>query len=295
MSQMSPNVNGGGGNNSTPPPVDIRSKKWCFTINNYDQSQIDQVVTLVSRQNVVHWVYGFEEGKSGTPHIQGFIQFRNVQRGSFMRRALPGAHLTKAKGTEQDNLRYCSKDGNFQTNIVLRRTREEIVAAVRQRYENVVWRPWQQNVIDIVSGATSQRTIYWLYEKTGAVGKTFLCKFLSLEDSTLICEGKKGDVFNQVNVAIEAGIEPKLVICDIPRVSLEYVSYQSLEALKNGLMYSGKYEGGKCIFNHPKVVCFANELPKINAMSLDRWMIYRIENNELVEVDVNPHVPVFYH
>ncbi len=36
-----------------------------------------------------------------------------------------------------------------------------------------------------------------------------------------------------------------------------------------------------CIFNSPTIVCFANEPPKRDKMSLDRWKVYEIIDKEL--------------
>lgn len=260
-----------------------RSRKWTFTVNNYQSSDLVSVVSLVSTSEA--WIYGFEKGESGTPHIQGYVQFKNQKRFSTLKAALPKAHWEKARGTSDQNYRYCSKEGDFQTNMVPKMTRREIIDLVKQKlYTNVVWRPWQQEIIDISLTSDCPRTIYWFYEQSGNVGKSFVCKYLALADSTIICSGKSSDIFNQVNATIESGTYPKVVICDIPRVCLEYISYQAIECLKNGLLYSGKYEGGKCIFPSPVILCFANERPKVEKLSKDRWDISKIQDNKLYKV-----------
>lgn len=135
----------------------------------------------------------------------------------------------------------------------------------------------------MADAAVDPRTITWIYEKEGNAGKTFVAKFLALRAGTIICQGKAADVFNAVNVAIDKGTMPQLVLVDVPRVTIDYVSYNALECLKNGLLYSGKYEGGTCIFPSPHVICFANEMPALAKMSLDRWKIYEIKEDMLFE------------
>ena len=49
-----------------------------------------------------------------------------------------------------------------------------------------------------------------------------------------------------------------------------------LEQIKNGMIYSGKYEGGQCLFESPHIVIFANSKPEIENMSIDRWNIKEI-------------------
>ena len=61
------------------------------------------------------------------------------------------------------------------------------------------------------------------------------------------------------------------VILDIPRHNLEYINYGLLEKIKDGLIYSGKYEGRDCIFDNVHLWVFANERPDTSKMSADRW------------------------
>lgn len=264
-----------GGNTKTPS---LRTRQYCFTINNYTEEDISQVVSLVSGSQ--SFIYGFE-GDEKTKHIQGFVRFKNQKRFSVVKKAIPRAHIEKAKGSIQDNYKYCSKEGNFKTNIVPKISREEMTDMVLREYDNIVWRPWQQATIDFLSEIPDTRTIRWIYEPTGNVGKSYLARFLACRPGTVVSSGKGTDIFNQVNTLIESGRLPEIVICDIPRVVKEYVSYQALENLKNGFLYSGKYEGGKCLFPHPHVICFANQKPDMYKMSADRWMIYEIKEQEL--------------
>lgn len=55
------------------------------------------------------------------------------------------------------------------------------------------------------------------------------------------------------------------------------VCYQALEALKDGIMYSGKYEGGLCVFDTLHVVVFSNEGPKDGMLSEDRVNLIRLD------------------
>lgn len=70
---------------------------------------------------------------------------------------------------------------------------------------------------------------------------------------------------------MENGIIPQIIIMDIPRTLEGKIHLGTVEALKNGMLYSGKYEGGLCMFAHPHVVAFANFEPDKEDLSLDRW------------------------
>ena len=54
------------------------------------------------------------------------------------------------------------------------------------------------------------------------------------------------------------------------------MNYGVLEKLKDGLLYSGKYEGGVCVLDNLHVICFANEAPLAGVVSSDRWDIKRL-------------------
>ena len=57
------------------------------------------------------------------------------------------------------------------------------------------------------------------------------------------------------------------------------MSYSAIESLKDGLLFSGKYEGGVKLFPPPHVVIFANFLPDMTKLSIDRWDIHTLLNN----------------
>lgn len=264
---------GGEGNSKTSPPPPkknqkpLMSRKWCFTINNYS---VDIIPQLHRDFSTAKYVIGKEVGESGTPHLQGFVEFKNAKSQKRMMKYMPRAHLTKAKGNAKQNYDYCSKDGDFTTNMDFRTFKDKMRDKCLTRYDGVVWKPWQQEILDIKN---DDRTIHWFYEEKGNVGKSFLIKYIALTRNVIICEGKKNDIYNQVNTMMEAEKEPSVIICDIPRTSIDYVNYGVLEKLKDGMIYSGKYEGGQCIFPPPLIICLANKPPDTSTMSMDRWNI----------------------
>ena len=78
------------------------------------------------------------------------------------------------------------------------------------------------------------------------------------------------------------GDTPEFVIYPIPRsYAAEYVSYEAIESVKDMFFYSGKYEGGAICGNCPHVLVFANHPPDTSKMSIDRWNIVQIDENEI--------------
>ena len=145
-------------------------------------------------------------------------------------------------------------------------------------YENVEWKPWQADVLKICDSERESRIINWFWSEKGDVGKSYLARYIALKYDVIICDGKKNDIFNQIRVKIEEEEkEINIVLLDIPRCNMDYVNYGVIEQIKNGLIYSGKYEGGMCVFDHPHVIIFANEEPDYDKFSKDRWNVVFVD------------------
>lgn len=87
-----------------------RSTNWCFTINNPTADDWRRVRSLGS----TYYIVGKEVGEDGTPHLQGYCRFKNARSLATMKKKLPRAHLEVIKGTPEQNIVYCSKDGDFE-------------------------------------------------------------------------------------------------------------------------------------------------------------------------------------
>lgn len=57
---------------------------------------------------------GYEVGKNNTPHIQGYVMFKNQVRFDSIKSQLPKAHIEACKGSADDNIKYCTKGGKFE-------------------------------------------------------------------------------------------------------------------------------------------------------------------------------------
>lgn len=251
-------------------------RRWTITINNYQSDDRKEIIKIIGTKT--QYILAHETGEKGTPHIQGYIEFKNPRTFSGMQKLFPRAHIEVAKGNKKDNFKYCSKDGDYLTNINLETFKQRVINSILKKYENITWKPWQTKVLNLIAeNGEDTRTINWFWEQKGNTGKSFICKYIACKYDVVICEGKKNDIFNQVNIMLEAEKLPKVVILDIPRTNINYINYGAIEQLKNGLLYSGKYEGGVCIFPSPIVIAFANEAPDRRALSEDRWNIIEIE------------------
>lgn len=88
-----------------------RARGYCLTINNWTQEDYDK---LSESQKYDYLIIGKEVGEQGTPHLQAYLYKHNNVAFSTIKKIAPRAHIEIAKGTPSDNIKYCSKEGDFQ-------------------------------------------------------------------------------------------------------------------------------------------------------------------------------------
>lgn len=86
-----------------------RSRGWCFTINNYGFKELIDLMALP----VDYMIFGFEKGKKGTPHVQGYAYFSNKLTFNKLKKYLPTAHVEAQRGPIKKAIEYCKKEGEF--------------------------------------------------------------------------------------------------------------------------------------------------------------------------------------
>lgn len=130
---------------------------------------------------------------------------------------------------------------------------------------------WQARIRDICLAPPNDRDIVWVWEKEGNRGKTQFCKYMAVKHgATLLGNG----AFKDIAQALPD--HPKIVLFNLTRDLEERINYSALEAIKDGVVFSSKYESRTKIFNSPHVVVFSNFSPRIESMSKDRWKIIQI-------------------
>lgn len=87
-----------------------RQRRWALTLNNYTEDELRSVKEL-PKGNITNYVFGLETGEEGTPHIQGFIHFKNAKTLTATKKFLGSDrwHLEAARGTDFENWTYCQK------------------------------------------------------------------------------------------------------------------------------------------------------------------------------------------
>lgn len=228
--------------------------------------------------NALHWAWQVEKGESGTEHIQAVFRFKAQRSFSKLKKELPKPHFEPAKDWKSA-VKYCQKiDTRVNEGDIHVDDKEKPSIVVADPLEGVEKKGWQKVIDGIISAKPSDRTIYWFHDSQGGLGKTTYAKHLAINYSPnfIYLSGKASDIKSAISTMVEKGDEPQICLFDFTRSMEEYISYEALESVKNGIFFNGKYESSMVLFNIPHVIVFANFLPELRKLSADRWDVRSI-------------------
>lgn len=251
-----------------------RSRGWCFTLNNYTSAETLALLDQLHNTEA-NYVFQEETGDNGTPHLQGFAHFKVQIAFSTLRQWNPRIHWERTQSVAA-SIAYCSdpakRSGRCYTSGYTVDTRD-----LRLIFEDDMY-DWQKELLLELRGVPDMRTIVWYCDAIGGCGKTAFARWLiqNQANTMFISTGAAKDICYQV---IKAQIPPETVVFNLPRSAEAGMSYSALESIKDGICFSGKYEGGCKIFPPPHVVVFANFIPDLSKLSMDRWKIRELLTN----------------
>ena len=289
-----------------------KARHWCFTLNNYTPEDLDKLSTPID--GVDHLVFGKEIGASGTPHLQGYVCFQSRKRRSQAITIIGQAHFSVTKFIHQ-SIEYCKKDGDFIewgeppsgkgtrseiedfkssvkegiTDLAeLREAHSEVIAKHKQfaidyiadQLPPVIVEPhplreWQQTLHNRLILSPDKREIIFIVDVKGNSGKSWFAQYYcDLHDNAqIVIPGKKADMAYVIDQT------KKVFFFDCPRSKQgDFIQYDFLEELKNGLIFSPKYESRVKRLNTPHVVVCMNEFPDMSKLSRDRYSVTRLED-----------------
>ena len=280
------------------------SKRWCFTTNNYNEDDIAKFKNV----ECLYIVIGFETSTSGTPHLQGFVTFKEHKRLSAMKKICSKSHWEQAKGTSVQASDYCKKTTDYyeRGNAPLHGRRNDLEKVYEQiragasdleladqfpgqwtryykafaRYRSMLpvsfpsvspypLRDWQQELNGLLNGTPSDREIIFVVDRNGASGKSWFAKYYASLHPGKVQILKPG---KKADMAYELRTDIRVLFMDCPRSRSEVLDYEFLESLKDQMVFSGKYESTTKKFDKPlHVAVLMNEQPLHDKLSRDRY------------------------
>ena len=147
-------------------------------------------------------------------------------------------------------------------------------------------RKWQEQInkrLKELIEEENDRKVIWIYDPVGNSGKTKLCKHLLGSGAFLVTGGKSADNAYRFNYE-------NTVLFNLTRTQEDYTPYALIEAFKDGMLSSPKYQSEMKIWNTSQVIVMANYYPDKSKLSDDRWEVYTLRdgilNGEQVPLEV---------
>lgn len=270
-----------------------RRRRWCFTKNNPSEEDIVFFASLPFKDAASHYVCQQEVGVGGTPHVQGYVAFKNAKGFKAVKVLLLDSHIEAAKGTQERNFEYCTKTEGR----IAGPWSHGFPAPVVVLTDDELW-PWQRRLVDLLRAPPNDRSVYWIWEPEGNRGKSALVLKLAVELNALLVGLPAGDAKCAIKLAWAPDVPTVPVIMfDLPRRCKQIALWPLLERLKSRVIFSGKYESGQMILPCVHVVVFSNEPPLRCTLSHDKLKCFRIDHAlDMVEwnYDRSALAPVFY-
>lgn len=229
------------------------------------------------------FVFQLEKASTtGRLHYQCHLKFthdkqRPLTVAEKIRAYMPGAHVTPDSKNGSTNAEfYCMKndtrlDGPWGDDSFIIPDFTEFDAPLTG---------WLAQARDLMIGPIDPRHIIWIWEENGCSGKSHLATYLELKHKCIgLGLSRALDNFYAVSELPAIGY-----IFDIPRTlpqAFDWAEvYMSLEKIKDRNFLSTKYKPKKVLLPRiPHVLVLSNIPPKKEALSLDRWKVYKVTQN----------------
>lgn len=245
-----------------------RSRSFFFTFNGYTEEELSKMRTWLEQKD--KFVMQQEKGESGNLHLQGVVYHKSQMTFNSLKKMFPKVHWDRCKNL-QKAVEYCSKidtrDGQLWVKgFTLRRPVPDPLQG-KELY------PWQEELNNKLSAEPDDRTILWYIDEEGGSGKSAFQKHYILReglDSNLPVSGGLKDI------AYALTDKHRTIWVDVPRTKEKYLQYSALEKIKDGVVFSGKYESCAKLIAPVHVVVLSNFYPEWSSMSRDRWEVYLI-------------------
>ena len=272
-----------------------KSTRWIFDIHGAKMEDLEALKTFFETDEVTLACVSWESGRHNIhPHWQGY--FEVTQQGRYrekMQKILghKGFHLEGAFASQEANVRYVYGVRKHYEPGWVRYVKNIIIPADYRpekhlRYTECTLRPFQKEIVDLIRTYPDDRSLHWYWESKGKVGKSFLTKYLHFFHGAIATGGSPADMKHAiVRWKQIAEVDPPIIIVDLARSDLmTQESAKTLEQIKNGLFFSGKYESQmNASYEFPHVIIFANHPPSAEQQewfSDDRLQITEIHWSE---------------
>lgn len=86
-------------------PSTKAARNCCWTLNNYTDDDLKQIEAWDCK----YVIYGMEKGEQGTPHLQGYVEWRRPKEWKSLKNLHARIHWEARKGKQEQAILYCKK------------------------------------------------------------------------------------------------------------------------------------------------------------------------------------------
>lgn len=249
--------------------------RWQFTLSCMSQdSYSPEELWHILKEFCKEFFFQLEKGDGGYLHYQGIISLKNKEY---------FATVKNLFGRQDVHIEPCHDKKKLENYCQKTDTRVAGPWSIQSTFIKTIssFRQWQGDLLNTLTETEpDDRKILWYSDPIGGQGKTAIAKYLAVHlNAIVLTNGRTQDL------AYTIKDNTKIVVLNFTRSNENRINYGAIESIKDGLLFSGKYESCTKVFNSPHVVVFANHEPDYDQMSLDRWEVVHLSKKDKVEID----------
>lgn len=285
-----------GNTNQSLPPSNVTNSYLTWIITCTWDNVFYQALPDWVQRNTQRATWQKEKGETGYVHLQMTLTLKKKQRLSWLKKHFfQDIHAEKARNIDA-SFDYTTKEhtrieGPWAYPVPLRGV------VPRCPLRGLALYKWQLDLFrDLGIGENlgyglkdtdidpDDRKIIWIWDPEGCTGKSKTTRYICLNYNACMFQGGKKDI-------AYAYKGQKICIFMFSRTTEGKVSYDAIESLTDGMVFSAKYESNMKLYEYPHVICFANWPPDESALSKDRWDI-RLADTSTAEIEGSEHSPL---
>lgn len=158
---------------------------------------------------------------------------------------------------------------------------KDVASYVPRAVRTMELRGWQIELRDLLAKSDDDRSIHFVLDNTGNIGKSSLCRYLACREGGIVLPGTidtADNLMKMASVAIGRSSRHRIILLDLPRAipKKKWSTWLSaLEQLKDG--HITDWRAGSFTdrwIEPPSIAVFTNKLPPTGLLSADRFRFH---------------------
>jgi len=260
----------------------------CWDITYPERYTSKEKLDKFFEKNCKSWCYQLELGASGYLHFQGRFKLKVKKRLSEVSQLFENdkMHLSRTSRACQNDDFYVSKDETRMDGPWMDDMTASNVRRIPRDIEMITeLRPWQKSIVEI-SKIFEIRHVNVLVDFDGSLGKSTLSRWMRWHKLARAI-GVSDNYKDIMRMVMSMPSSPCYLI-DLPRnmnKSKIKDMWSAIETVKGGDAWDDRYEYTERMFDPPVIWVFTNAVPEKNMLTLDRWKIWEVVDEELIKFD----------